>query len=241
MEIVTPENMDIFEDVYEDAFIPDDFVISARWVGREKSPGVHRARWEVRRNAHGVEDHTHPLVVLVFDTRAFVVLLRFFAHCVLNVDFSRAPVFVSLRALEFMSAQFPPLILMCRALLVLCGCCLVTDVATTNTAITSTVGSGAAVSSYSRRVTTPWRSVVKMTRRTVRGHVRLEEIFNNNKNGGLKRTCLMIRRKSKTGGIKHTCQVVTLESRSGVSNGRHLLIRRKPQSNLCNFLLRCSS
>ena len=33
---------------------------------------------------------------------------------------------------------------------------------------------------------------------TVRGHVRLEEIFINNKNGGLKRSCLMIRRKSKT-------------------------------------------
>ena len=73
-----------------------------------------------------------------------------------------------------------------------------------------TVGSGAKVSTYSRRVTTPWRSVVKMTRRTVRGHVRLEEIFNHNKNGGLKRTFLMIRRKSKTGGIKHTCQVVKL-------------------------------
>ena len=56
MEIVTPENMDIFEDVYEDAFIPDDFVISAQWVGTEKSPGVHRARWEGRRNAHGVEE-----------------------------------------------------------------------------------------------------------------------------------------------------------------------------------------
>ena len=51
---------------------------------------------------------------------------------------------------------------------------------------------------------------MKMTRRTVQGHVRLEEIFNNNKNGGLKRTCLMIRRKSRTGGIKHTCQVVKL-------------------------------
>ena len=44
-----------------------------------------------------------------------------------------------------------------------------TVVATTITAITSTVGSGAAVSTFSRRVTTPWRSVVKMTRRTVRG------------------------------------------------------------------------
>ena len=48
--------MDIFEDVYRDTFIPDDFVISGRWVGTEKSPGVHRAKWEGRRNAHGVEE-----------------------------------------------------------------------------------------------------------------------------------------------------------------------------------------
>ena len=95
--------------------------------------------------------------------------------------------------------------------------CLVTVILTTVTDITSTVGRGATVSFYLRRLTTPWRSVVKVTRRTVREHVRLEEIFNNNKNGGLKRTCLMIRRKSKTGGIKHTCQVVKLESRGGVS------------------------
>ena len=73
-----------------------------------------------------------------------------------------------------------------------------TDVAIT--AITSTVGSGASVSTFSRKVTTPWRSPVKMTRRTTPGHVRLEEILNNNKHGGLKRPYLMIRRKSKTGG-----------------------------------------
>ena len=78
-----------------------------------------------------------------------------------------------------------------------------------------------------------------MTRRTVLGHVRLEGIFINNKNGGLKRTCLMIRRKSKTGGIKHTCQVIKLESRGGVSEGPHLLIRQKPQVNLFNLFLRC--
>ena len=77
------------------------------------------------------------------------------------------------------------------------------------------------------------------TRRTVREHVRLEEIFNNNKNGGLKRTCLMVRRKSKTSGIKHTCQVIMLESRSGVRKRPHLLIRQKPQVNLFNLLLRC--
>ena len=72
---------------------------------------------------------------------------------------------------------------------------------------------------------------MKMTRRTVPVHVRLEEIFNNNnKSGGIKCPCLMIRRKSQTGGIKHTCQVITLESRSGVGEGPHLLIRQKPQS-----------
>ena len=44
-----------------------------------------------------------------------------------------------------------------------------------NTAFISTVGSGATLSTYSRRVTTLRRSVVQMTRRTVRGHVRLEQ------------------------------------------------------------------
>ena len=63
---------------------------------------------------------------------------------------------------------------------------------------------------------------------TNREHVRLEEIFNN-ENGGLKRTNLMIRRKSKTGGIKHALQVVKWESRSGVSIGPHLLICLKPK------------
>ena len=118
--------------------------------------------------------------------------------------------------------------------------CLVTVILTTVTDTTSTVGSGATVFTYSRRVTTPWRSVVKMTRGTVLGHVRLEGIFNT-KIGGLKCTCLMIRRMSKSGGIKHTCQVITLESRSGVSEGAHLLIRQKPQVNLFNLLLRWST
>ena len=61
-----------------------------------------------------------------------------------------------------------------------------TVVVRTITAISSTVGSGATVSTYSQRVTTPWRSLVKMTRRTVRERVRLEEIFTN-KNDLLKR------------------------------------------------------
>ena len=90
-----------------------------------------------------------------------------------------------------------------------------------------TVGSGATVSTFSRRITTPWRSVVKMTRRTV--------IFDD-KNGGLGRLYL-IRGKSKTGGTKHTCPVVKLESRSGVRKCPRLLICRKPQSGLFNFLL----
>ena len=66
------------------------------------------------------------------------------------------------------------------------------------------------------------------------GHVRLEGVKNNNNNkdGGLKCTCLMIRRESQIGGIKHTCLVTTMESRSGVGEGPHLLIRQKPQVNL---------
>ena len=77
----------------------------------------------------------HPLAVLVlcvFGTcRAFVVSAEVFHTWCPHVDFSRAPVFVSLIALELMSAQFLPLILMR-------GDCLVTDVVRTITAITST-------------------------------------------------------------------------------------------------------
>ena len=68
---------------------------------------------------------------------------------------------------------------------------------------------------------------MKMTNRTVRGHIRLVVVFsnNNNKSGGIKRPCLMIRCKSQIGGIKHMCQVITLKSKSGVADGPHLLIR----------------
>ena len=81
---------------------------------------------------------------------------------------------------------------------------------------------------------------MKMTRRTVLGHIRLVAVFsNNNKSGRIQRFCLMIRCKSQIGGIKHTCQVITLESRSGVGEGPHLLIRQKPQVNLFNLLFQC--
>ena len=53
----------------------------------------------------------HPLLVLVlcvFGTcRAFVVPAEVFHTWCPHVHFSRAPVFVSLKALELMSAQFP--------------------------------------------------------------------------------------------------------------------------------------
>ena len=92
-----------------------------------------------------------------------------------------------------------------------CTPCSETVILTTVTDITSTVGGGATVSTCSRRVTTPWRSVVKVTSRTVLEHIQL------------------IGCKSQIGGIKHTCQVTTLESRSGVGEGPHLLTRQKPQ------------
>ena len=63
-----------------------------------------------------VNNCEHPLVVLVlcvFGTcRAFVVPAEVFHTWCPHVDYSRAPVFVSLRALELMSAQFLPFILM---------------------------------------------------------------------------------------------------------------------------------
>ena len=84
----------------------------------------------------------------------------------------------------------------------------------------------ATVSTHSRKVTAPWSSVLKMTNRTVLGHIQLVAIFNNsNKSGGIKRPCKLIRCKSQIGGIKHMCQVITLKSRSGVGDGPHLLIR----------------
>ena len=49
----------------------------------------------------------------VFGTcRAFVVPAEVFHTLCPHVDYSRAPVFASLRVLELMSAQFLPLILM---------------------------------------------------------------------------------------------------------------------------------
>ena len=42
-------------------------------------------------------------------------------------------------------------------------------------------------------------------------------IFNNNKSGGIKRPCLMIRCKSQIGGIQHTCQVFTLDQADATS------------------------
>ena len=62
--------------------------------------------WEAVNNCE------HALVVLVlcvFGTcRAFVVLAEVFHTRCLFVDFSHQSVFVSLRVLEHMSAQFPP-------------------------------------------------------------------------------------------------------------------------------------
>ena len=75
-----------------------------------KEPQNQKKFWEAVNNCE------HPLVVLVlcvFGTcRAFVVLAEAFRSWCPHVDFSRARVFVSLRALELMSAQFLPLILM---------------------------------------------------------------------------------------------------------------------------------
>ena len=66
--------------------------------------------WEAGNNC------AHPLVVLVLcvlgTCRAFVVPAEVFHTWCPHVDFSRAPVFVSLRALELMSVRFLPLILM---------------------------------------------------------------------------------------------------------------------------------
>ena len=71
---------------------------------------------------------------------------------------------------------------------------------------------------------------MKMTRRTVLGHIRLVAVFsNNNKSGRIKRLCLMIRRESQIGGVKHMYRVITLKSRSGVGDGPHLLMRWKIQ------------
>ena len=48
--------MDAFQGVYKAAFSPDDCVISGRWGGTEKLPGVHRARWVLRRFEEKVEE-----------------------------------------------------------------------------------------------------------------------------------------------------------------------------------------
>ena len=81
---------------------------------------------------------------------------------------------------------------------------------------------------------------MKMTRRTVLGHIRLVAVFsNNNKSGRIKRLCLMIRRESQIGGVKQMYRVITLKSRSGVGDGPHLLMRWKIQVKLFNLHLLC--
>ena len=114
--------------------------------------------------------------------------------------------------------------LRCDTLYALLRDCLATVILTTITDITSTVGSGATVSTIREKLR--WSSVVKMTNRTVLGHIPLAAVFsNNNKSGGIKRLCLMIRRENQIGGVKHMCRVITLKSRSGVGDGPHLLMR----------------
>ena len=118
--------------------------------------------------------------------------------------------------------------------------CLATVILTTVTVtdITSTVGSGATVSTIREKLR--WSSVVKMTNRTVLGHIRLVAVFSNNNNSGvIKRLCLMIRRENQIGGIKHMCRVITLKSRSGVGDGPQMLMRWKFQVNPFDLPLRC--
>ena len=72
---------------------------------------------EVWVNASHASEPSKPKEVLFFlcvfcTCRAFVVPAEVFHTWCLHADFSRAPVFVSLRALEVLSAQFLPLILM---------------------------------------------------------------------------------------------------------------------------------
>ena len=74
--------------------------------------------------------------------RAFVVPAVVFHTWCPRVDFSRAPVFVFLTALELTSAFDFDVTSLARRV----RDCVVTDVATTITAITSAVGSGATVS-----------------------------------------------------------------------------------------------
>ena len=65
-------------------------------------------------------------------------LQRFFHTWCPHVDFSRAPVFVSLRALELMSVQFLPFDVDVTSFARLVRYCLATAGAPTITAITST-------------------------------------------------------------------------------------------------------
>ena len=60
--------------------------------------------------------------------------------------------------------------------------CPATVILTTVTDITSTVGSGATVSTIREKLR--WSSVVKMTRRTLLGHIRLVAVFSNNNKSG---------------------------------------------------------
>ena len=100
----------------DDSLIPIDqrkWGIHTRVLTRSSQTATPcRSRWR----SYCVNNCEHPLSVLVlcvFGTcRAFVVLAEALHTWCPHVDFCSAPVFVSLRALELMSAQFLPLILM---------------------------------------------------------------------------------------------------------------------------------
>ena len=156
-------------------------------------------------------------------------------YVITSCSFSRALVFVSLKALELLSVSSFDFDVTSFARLV--RCCLVTDVATTITAITSTVGSGATVSTYSRKVTMEFSG---------------EDDQSNS--AGARATGRNLQQQQEWWTQTHFPDDQTQEqdwwnqthvpsrrvgSRSGVSYGPHLLIRRKPQVNLFNLLLQC--
>ena len=105
-----------------------------------------------------------------------------------------------------------------------CEDCLVTAVVRTIIAITSTVGSGAAGSTFSRKsFTTLWRSMLEMSRWTVRERVHLKWIVKirggvlmgphpvvnqATREGVCRHPHPSTRPKTRSGGIKRPCRAV---------------------------------
>ena len=114
-----------------------------------------------------------------------------------------------------------------------CEDCLVTAVVRRIIAITSTVGSGATVSTFfTKSFTTPWRSMLEVSRWTVRERVLLKWIVKT-RGGVLIRPHPVVNQATIERVCLHPHPATRLKNRSGVSKCQHPSIRRRLRIGVC--------